>query len=97
MAEKDGIASAKKRALRKSVKQEIEMLFELDCMDAEKRAELIAVGINENEINNQTIFIYSLFKRALSGDVKASKMLLERIEDVPTKDSFDRIFYDFKN
>lgn len=91
---KGGIMSAKKRAMRKTIKNELEMLMEFSSLDAEKERELIEIGINENEINNQTILIYSIFKRALDGDMKASKLLIDILNDIPSKDSLGRIFYD---
>ena len=50
---------------------------------AKNLEELRKRGFKDNEVNNQFLFVYSVFMRATKGDVKAMKLWLELTSPIP--------------
>lgn len=88
---KGGLASGVARTKRKSIRNELESLFELEPIDAERKEQLLKVGYKKGEINNQSILLYDIYKRALNGDIKASKLLIDIMKDLEERDSLSRM------
>lgn len=59
---------------RKSMKENMNLLLSLPAMSGTKlKQEARNMGIEEKDVDNQTIMLLALFKKALKGDVAACK------------------------
>lgn len=67
---KGGKKSGESRRRKKSMKQKLELLLSLPAMDNDKE-EFEALGIPEEEWDNEMVILKALFLKAASGDVKA--------------------------
>ena len=88
---KGGIASGIARTKRKSIRNELENLLELEPIDAERKEQLQKIGYNHEEINNQSVLLYDIYKRAINGDIKATKLIVDIMKDIEEKDSLSRL------
>lgn len=88
---KGGIASGIARTKRKSIRNELENLLELEPIDAERKEQLQKIGYNNEEINNQSVLLYDIYKRAINGDIKATKLIVDIMKDIEEKDSLSRL------
>lgn len=96
---KGGIKSGKVRAERKSIKEQLSILLELPITNKEKIQELSEIGFSESEMNNQLYLTYSLFEKALLGDIKATTLIFKTIqkEDEEKSNSFNDALNDMFN
>lgn len=67
---KGGKKSGESRRRKKSMKQKLELLLSLPAMDNDKE-EFEALGIPEEEWDNEMVILKALFLKAASGDVNA--------------------------
>lgn len=88
---KGGIASGIARTKRKSIRNELENLLELEPIDAERKEQLQKIGYKHEEINNQSVLLYDIYKRAINGDIKATKLIVDIMKDIEEKDSLSRL------
>ena len=58
----------------------MELLLSLNIKDEKTKNTLKAFGINEKEMNNQTLLMVGLFKAAMNGNVNAYKEIQTMIE-----------------
>lgn len=75
-----GIKSGKVRAERKNIKEQIQLLLEMPVQNENKRDKLIEAGFKKNEINNQLLLTYSIFEKALTGDIRACELIVKILE-----------------
>ena len=75
-------ARKKKAAERKAMKEQLQMLLEMDVTKANDRKRLKELGISDNQMNNQMLLMTSLFRRGLMGDVQAIKQINEMVESL---------------
>ena len=76
---KGGIRSGKVRAERKSIKEQMKVLLNMPVSENNKLKRLKEAGFKETEINNQLLLVYSIFEKALSGDMRACELILNII------------------
>lgn len=76
-ASKAGIASGKARRRKKSMKQKMQLLLSLPAADNDQ-AELSAMGVDPEDMDNEMVLVKALFLAAAEGDTKA----FDRIQDV---------------
>lgn len=76
-ASKAGIASGKARRRKKSLKQKMQLLLSLPAADNDQ-AELSAMGVDPEDMDNEMVLVKALFLAAAEGDTKA----FDRIQDV---------------
>lgn len=77
---KGGIKSGEVRRERKKFKETMEMLLKINIKDDKTKNTLKAFGIEDNEMNNQTLLMVGLFKAAMNGNVNAYKEIQTMIE-----------------
>lgn len=77
MGRKGGIASGKARRRKKSMKQKMQLLLSLPAADNDQ-AELSAMGVGPDDMDNEMVLVKALFLAAAEGDTKA----FDRIQDV---------------
>ena len=77
MGRKGGIASGKARRRKKNLKQKMQLLLSLPAADNDQ-AELSAMGVDPEDMDNEMVLVKALFLAAAAGDTKA----FDRIQDV---------------
>ncbi len=93
---KGGKKSVEVKRERKKFKETMEMLLKLDIKDDKLKNTLKAFGIDDSEMNNQTLLIVGLYKAAMNGNVNAFKEIQamveqERKENQDTLDKLDEV------
>lgn len=76
-ASKAGVASGKARRRKKSMKQKMQLLLSLPAADNDQ-AELTAMGVDPEDMDNEMALVKALFLAAAEGDTRA----FDRIQDV---------------
>ena len=77
IASAGGKASGKARRRKKSMKQKMQLLLSLPAADNDQ-AELSAMGVDPDDMDNEMVLVKALFIAAAEGDTKA----FDRIQDV---------------
>ena len=77
IASAGGKASGKARRRKKSMKQKMQLLLSLPAADNDQ-AELSAMGVDPEDMDNEMVLVKALFLAAAEGDTKA----FDRIKDV---------------
>lgn len=77
IASAGGKASGKARRRKKSLKQKMQLLLSLPAADNDQ-AELSAMGVDPEDMDNEMVLVKALFLAAAEGDTKA----FDRIQDV---------------
>lgn len=77
IASAGGKASGKARRRKKSMKQKMQLLLSLPAADNDQ-AELSAIGVDPEDMDNEMVLVKALFLAAAEGDTKA----FDRIQDV---------------
>lgn len=77
LGQKGGIASGKARRRKKSMKQKMQLLLSLPAADNDQ-AELTAMGVDPEDMDNEMVLVKALFLAAAEGDTRA----FDRIQDV---------------
>lgn len=80
---KGGIASGKVRRERKALREQLEILLKLPIKDEKLKKQIIDLGINKKEINNQMALTISLYQEALKGNTKAYELIRDTIGEKP--------------
>ena len=78
---KGGIKSGKVRAERKSIKEQMKILLEMPITNESRINKLKDLGFEEKEINNQLYLTYTLFEKALTGDIKATSLVFKTMQN----------------
>lgn len=77
IASAGGKASGKARRRKKSMKQKMQMLLSLPAADNDQ-TELAAMGVDQEDMDNEMVLVKALFLAAAEGDTRA----FDRIQDV---------------
>lgn len=78
---KGGIQSGKVRAERKSIKEQMKILLEMPITNESRINRLKEAGFEEGEINNQLYLTYTIFEKALTGDVRATSLVFKTMQN----------------
>ena len=70
LGQKGGIASGKARRRKKSMKQKMQLLLSLPAADNDQ-AELTAMGVDPEDMDNEMVLVKALFLAAAEGDTRA--------------------------
>ena len=81
MGRKGGIKSGEVRAERKSIKEQLKLLLEMPITNESRINRLKEAGFDESEINNQLYLTYTIFEKALTGDVKATSLVFKTLQN----------------
>lgn len=76
---KGGKASAESRRQRKTLKENMNLLLDLEVTGTRDFNKLTAMGIPVEEIDNAMLLTAAMFKKAASGDVAAYKEIRDLI------------------
>ena len=79
--QRGGKKSGKVRAERKSIKEQIQLLLSMPVSNESKINKLKEAGFIDTEMNNQLLLTYTVFEKALSGDVKAISLIYKTIQE----------------
>ena len=77
LGQKGGIASGAARRRKKNLKQKMQMLLSLPAADNDQ-TELAAMGVDQEDMDNEMVLVKALFLAAAEGDTRA----FDRIQDV---------------
>lgn len=76
-----GIARRRKRSLREAA----DLYLSLPVADRKSWNKIAREGVDPEDIDNQMAMIIGLTQRAVKGDAKAAKVIVDLIGDVPEK------------
>lgn len=68
---KGGKKSGEVRRRKKALRERMKALLELPVSDYEDLDKALLMGLDNSEIDNETLLVIALFEKAKSGDVKA--------------------------
>lgn len=80
---KGGIASGKARRERKALREQLEILLKLPIKDEKLKKQIIDLGINKKEINNQMAITIALYQEAMRGNTKAYELIRDTLGEKP--------------
>lgn len=81
---KGGIKSGEVRRERKALREVLDTLLNLPVGFEVQKDTMVALGISEEECNNQTLIAVSMIQAAANGDVKAATWLRDTVGEKPT-------------
>lgn len=76
---KGGIKSGIVRAEKRNIKEQMKMLLEMPITNKNRINRLKEVGFEAEEINNQLSLTYSIFEKAINGDIRACELIFKII------------------
>lgn len=83
---KGGIASGAARREKKSLREACQILLSsIPVLSEEDRKELINLGFDPDDANNQLTLVVSCFNQALKGDIRAMSLLAEWAGEKPAE------------
>lgn len=71
-----------KREMKKTMRETMKDLLTLDISTKEQKEVLKKMGFAEEELNNQTLLMVSLFRSGLKGDIGAIKAIQDMMDDL---------------
>lgn len=80
-----GKASGEARKQKKLIKDNIELLLSLPIKNAKTKDQLKALGIDDNEMNNQMALVIAMYQKAIKGDVSAFNTLRDTLGQKPVE------------
>lgn len=87
LASKAGIKSGETRRKKKLLKDRMKALLELPVNDFDDYNEASAMGVNLDDIDNETVLVIKLFQEAKKGNVNAFKEIRNLIgQDLATEE-----------
>ena len=92
IARKGALVRTEKVRARKAMKEQLDILLSLDVKSSKDRQKMKEMGIDPEDMNNQTLMLMSLFKKGvLMGDVQAIKQICE-IVGIESEDNSQNSF-----
>lgn len=91
LGRKGGAASGAARRRKKQLKESLSVLLQMDVNSEKAKDELRAVGFDDDRLINLSYLGYSVFKRALNGNIEAFReirKLSDEIEDEKEKTDY---------
>lgn len=82
---KGGIASGIARRRKRSLREAADLYLSLPVADKKNWDKIAREGVAPEDIDNQMAMIIGLTQRAMKGDAKAAKVIVDLIGDVPEK------------
>nr|DAQ34968.1 MAG TPA: hypothetical protein [Caudoviricetes sp.] len=81
---KGGQKSGEVRRQRKKFKETLELLLHLPPGLSDQKETLLALGVDEDDCDNQTLIAISMIQSAAAGDVKAAAWVRDTVGEKPT-------------
>lgn len=82
---KGGKRSQEVQRERKTMRKQAELLLSLPLKDKAAKKKLKELGIDKEEIDNQMLIVLQLWRRAASGDLEATKLLMDLLGETSTQ------------
>lgn len=82
-----GRASGVSRRRRKSLKEAADLYLSLSPTDPKRWNAMSMMGVDPEDIDNQMAMVIGLTERAISGDAKAAKVLIDLLGEKPEEDT----------
>lgn len=82
-----GRASGVSRRRKRSLKEAVEYYFSLPPAEPKRWNAISMMGVDPEDIDNQMAMIIGLTERAIGGDAKAAKVLIDLLGEKPGEDS----------
>lgn len=82
-----GIASGAARRRKRSLREAADLYLSLPPAGKRQRNMLARRGLEADEIDNQMAMIVGLTERAIGGDARAAKVLIDLLGDGPEEDA----------
>ena len=83
---KGGIASGVARRRKRSLKEAADLFLSLPVTDTRTYNKMVMAGIDESEIDYQMAVVVGMTAKAISGDAKAAKVVLEMLGENTKED-----------
>lgn len=81
---KGGQKSGEVRRQRKKFKETLELLLHLPPGLSDQKDTLLALGVDEDDCDNQTLIAISMIQSVAAGDVKAAAWVRDTVGEKPT-------------
>ena len=85
LASKGGKASVKAKKKKKNMKEALQLLLSLDVKSPKVREQLKALGISENDMNNEMALMVSMLNKALKGDKGCAEFIRDTSGQKPVE------------
>lgn len=82
-----GVSSGVARRRKRSMREAADLYLSLPPSDKRNWNKLARRGLEADEIDNQMAMIVGLTERALLGDARAAKVLIDLLGDAPAEDA----------
>lgn len=83
-----GIASGVSRRRKKSLREAADLYLSLPPSDRRKWNKIARKGVDPEDIDNQMAMIIGLTDRAIDGDAKAAKVIIDLLGENPAHENF---------
>jgi hypothetical protein len=84
-ARKGGIASGEARRRKRNMKQALELLLSLPLKDPKAKKKIEELGVDPNEIDNQTAILIAMMNKAVKGSESAFIAIRDTVGDKQTE------------
>lgn len=85
IASKGGKASVEARKKKKNMKEALQLLLSLDVKSLKVREQLKALGIEEDDMNNEMALMVSMLNKALKGDKGCAEFIRDTSGQKPVE------------
>lgn len=82
---KGGKASAKAKRQRKAMREQLEMLLTLPLKNDKIKKQIQALGVEDNEIDNQMALTIAMYQEALKGNTRAYELIRDTMGEKPVE------------
>lgn len=82
-----GVASGVSRRRKRSLKECADLYLSLPPADKRRWNKISRQGVEPEEIDNQMAMIIGLTERAINGDAKAAKVIIDILGDTPAEEA----------
>lgn len=86
---KGGIASGEARRKKKRMKEQLELLLSLDVKHPNARSKMEALGIDEENMDNQMALLVSMLNEGIKGNVNAFNAIRDTLGENPNESEAD--------
>lgn len=84
IAKAGGIASVEARRKKKEMREQLEVLLALPSQNKKAVRQLIAMGIDPENADNQMVLMTAMYAKACTGDTAAAQFIRDTIGEKPT-------------
>lgn len=82
-AKRGGVKSGETRRMKKTIREQLEMLLALKLKNNKLKQQIEALGIAEEDITNGMALTIAMYQEALKGNTRAFEMIRDTIGEKP--------------